>query len=69
MIYTEAFGRLPAVLKSAIYARLWEILSGREKALKYARLSAADRRAVTAILLETIPDLPDYFRTARGGAR
>jgi hypothetical protein len=41
---------------------MWEILSGQEKEIKYARLSAADRRAIIEILRETKTGLPDDFR-------
>ena len=61
MIYSPAFEALPAALKEAVYARLWRILSGTETALKYARLSAADRAAIVEILRETKPGLPGYF--------
>jgi hypothetical protein len=62
MIYSEAFENLPAAARSEIYRRLWQILSGEEKAAKYARLSAPDRQAVVEILRETKTDLPDYFQ-------
>jgi len=62
MIYTEAFGSLPAEALAAIYARMWQILSGRESDPRYARLSLEDRRAIVEILRDTKPDLPDYFR-------
>jgi hypothetical protein len=61
MIYTPAFDALPAVAKDAVYRRLWQILSGEEKAPRYAHLSAADRVAIVEILRETKKDLPDYF--------
>jgi hypothetical protein len=41
---------------------MWVILSGKEKAAKYARLSAADRAAIVGILLETKSGLPSYFK-------
>lgn len=62
MIYTEAFDRLPPAALDAVYARLWEVLSGRETRPRYAVLSAADRRAILEILRDTKPNLPDYFR-------
>ena len=62
MIYSEAFDALPGEAKDAIYKRLWQILSGREKDKKYARLSVTDRRAVTEILRDTKKDLPLYFK-------
>jgi hypothetical protein len=61
MIYTDAFDGLPAEAKDAIYKRMWEVLSGKEKGQKYARLSLADRQAIVEILRDTKPDLPDYF--------
>ncbi|HEY7388507.1 MAG TPA: hypothetical protein VH640_08360 [Bryobacteraceae bacterium] len=62
MIYSDAFEGLPAELKHAIYQRMWQILSGQEKAQKYSRLSSPDRQAVVEILRETKQGLPDYFQ-------
>lgn len=61
MIYSEAFDGLPSEAKDAIYKRIWQILSGQEKAAKYARLSLDDRKAIVEILRETKQGLPDYF--------
>jgi len=61
MIYADAFDALPAVARDAIYARMWEILSGSDKDQRYARLSAADRSAIVEILRETKKNLPVYF--------
>ncbi len=62
MIYSPLFEALPADAKAAIYQRMWTILSGTDKAAKYSRLSAVDRRAIIDILRDTKKDLPDYFR-------
>ena len=62
MVYSAAFGALPADTRGAIYGRMWDILSGHDTSAKYARLSDADRRAVVDILRETLHDLPDDFR-------
>jgi hypothetical protein len=62
MIYSEAFDALPTEARDAVYNRLWQILSGTEDNPKYARLSLADRQAVTEILLETKKNLPAYFQ-------
>jgi hypothetical protein len=61
MIYSPAFDALPATAKSAIYARMWEILSGKDTNKRYDRLTAADRQAIVEILVDTKPDLPEYF--------
>ena len=62
MIYSRAFDELPAAAKDAVYARLWDVLSGKDKTRKYSKLSATDRAAIVGILLETKPSLPSYFR-------
>ena len=41
---------------------MWQVLSGKEKGARYAKLSAADRRAIVEILHDTKPSLPDYFQ-------
>jgi hypothetical protein len=61
MIYSEAFDALPAKARTAVYERMWQILSGKEQGKAYSKLSLADRRAVVEILRETKKDLPAYF--------
>ena len=61
MIYSDAFDRLPDQAKAAIYARLWQVLSGQDKTAKYAKLSFADRKSIVEILLQTKNGLPAYF--------
>jgi hypothetical protein len=63
MIYSEAFDALPDAARSAVYDRLWSILSGRTSDALYARLSPADRAAIIEILRETKSGLPDYFKS------
>ena len=53
MIYSPGFLGLPPEVKAAVYARIDEILSGRDKKPKYAHLSAADRIAIAEILAAT----------------
>jgi hypothetical protein len=64
MIYTAAFDALPPAAKDAVYTRMWDVLSGREKHQRYSQLTAADRQAIIEILRATKKDLPAYFRTA-----
>jgi hypothetical protein len=61
MIYTPAFDALPQLARDAVYNRMWDVLSGREKQPRYKVLSPADRRAIVEILRETKPGLPEYF--------
>jgi len=62
MIYSPAFDALPAPAKSAIYERMWQILSGALKEKKYTRLSLPGRRAIVDILRDTKPALPSDFK-------
>jgi hypothetical protein len=61
MIYAPAFDALPDAAREAVYARLWQVLSGGDRAPRYARLPLAERRAIVEILRETKKDLPAYF--------
>ena len=61
MIYTEAFDELPQNARDALYARLIQVLGGRDQAPRYKVLSPADRRAVIEILRETKKGLPAAF--------
>jgi hypothetical protein len=53
MIYSEAFDALPDAARIAVSARLLEVLTGKDPAPKYRRLSATDRQAILEILRET----------------
>jgi len=56
LIYSPAFDALPAEAKTAIYARLSAILSGKITGERYQRLAATDRQAILEILRDTKPD-------------
>jgi hypothetical protein len=53
LIYSSAFLALPSEVKAAIYARLAEVLSGRDTGPAFARLGAAERLAIAEILRAT----------------
>jgi hypothetical protein len=61
VIYSDAFDALPADTRAAIYARLKQVLSGEDRAPKYAKLTTADRQAIREILRDTKKDLPAAF--------
>jgi hypothetical protein len=61
LIYSEAFDALPRPARDYVYRRLREVLTGLEPP-GFARLSAADRRAILEILLATKPGLPEDWR-------
>ena len=58
MIYSTAFRALSADVRTAIYTRIWSVLSEPAGSAR-GRLSAEDRQAIAEILRETLPDLPE----------
>ncbi len=55
LIYSDAFTALPVYARDYVYARLVNILTGKETDPQYGVLSAADRKAVVEILKDTSP--------------
>jgi hypothetical protein len=64
LIYSEAFDGIPDVMREHLYQRLHDILTGKDTSEDFARLTAADRRAILEILVETKQGLPDYYRAS-----
>lgn len=62
LVYSKAFDGLPQVAKDRLYRRMWEVLTERDKTPQFAHLSAADRKAILEILLDTKKNLPAYWR-------
>jgi hypothetical protein len=62
MIYSDIFDNMEDTVRTRVYRRLYSILTGQETSPKYARLSAEDRLAILAILRDTKPKLPAYFK-------
>jgi hypothetical protein len=54
LIYSESFEALPEVVKSYVYLRLSEVLSGTDKTI--AHLTDDERQAIREILQDTKPD-------------
>jgi hypothetical protein len=63
LIYSEAFDALPPAARQAVYARLYDLLSGKVLPGRGQRvLAPTERRAIIDILRDTKPGLPEYFR-------
>jgi hypothetical protein len=56
LIYTEGFDSLPVCVRERVYARLVEILTGRDVSNAYRQLAPADRQDVLEILKATKPE-------------
>lgn len=61
MIYSELFDNLPSSVKENLYARVLEVLTGKDESPRFAKLNAEDRKAALEILAETKKDLPAAF--------
>lgn len=62
MIYSAAFEGLPDPVRNSIYRRLFDVLTRTGATSKYPALSTETRNAILAIVRETKPGLPDYWR-------
>ena len=58
LIYSKSFDALSADVKTYVYRRLREVLSGEDKSKDFAYLGTADRTAILEILRATKPDFP-----------
>ena len=61
LMYTESFDALPKDAKEQFYARLHEVLSGKDRSKDFEHLSSDDRVAVMEILRATKKDLPAIY--------
>ena len=70
LIYSDAFGGIPAPAKERIYERLREVLDGQDTSERFARLTAEDRTNIREILRDTKPDfaVPNRAPNAREGS-
>ena len=62
LIYSEAFDNLPAQIKSHLYQRLYDILTGKDKTPEFQTLTTETRRAIFEILRDTKSGLPNYWK-------
>ena len=63
LIYTEQFAGLPDAAKSAVFRRIWDVLTGAAE-LEPGRNapSPEQRRAMLEILMDTLPYVPSYWK-------
>jgi hypothetical protein len=63
-IYSAEFDAIAAPVRTQIYRRLYDALSGRDTRPAFARLSTGDRRATLEIVRDTKRGLPRFWRGA-----
>jgi len=62
-IYTPGFDGLPDVMKTYLYRRMDEILTGKDQSRLYKDMDPTDRKNVLEILLDTKPDFKAWMVT------
>jgi len=62
MIYSAAFDGMPDAVRTRVYQRLFEILTGKDTSKTFAGLTPETRSAILEILRTTKPSLPAEFR-------
>lgn len=62
LIYSAALNALPEPVLSHLLRRLWEIVTNQDHDPTFAHLTPEDRRAIYEILVDTKPDLPEYWK-------
>jgi len=62
LIYSPSVQALPVTAKERLFRRLWEVLSGQDQNAPFKHLSSADRQSIREILMDTLPEVPDYWR-------
>jgi hypothetical protein len=58
LIYSEQFAGLPREVRDHIYARLNDVLTGKDRSTDFAPVTDAERAAILEILRDTLPDFP-----------
>lgn len=66
MIYSKAFQSLPEPVRTLVYQRLKDVLTGSDESLLSYEMTEADRQNLLLILPETIPELKQVWERLEG---
>ena len=58
MIYSTSFDKLPAVIRTRVLTRLWEVMSGKEAGGEFSHLGRSEKKRILKIVKETVERLP-----------
>ncbi|MEE2668862.1 MAG: hypothetical protein VYD78_02550 [Gemmatimonadota bacterium] len=61
LIYSEAFDALPGEVKNQVFHRVWEVLAGVDRSVRFDHLSVMDRSAILQILRDTKGDFERWL--------
>lgn len=59
LVYSDSFDALPPVVKTYVYRRVREVLSGKDQRAEFAHLTPDLRQAISEILTDTKPDFAE----------
>ena len=62
LIYSPAFDSLPDNMRSRVYERLAQVLTGTDTSSTFAGISASDRQTILEILKDTKPQFAAYLK-------
>ena len=62
LIHSAAFDALPQEMKTCLWRRLEQILTGQDRSVTYATMTSCNRQDVLEILLETKPEFAAWMR-------
>lgn len=65
LVYSDAFLALPEVVRTMVFDRLGEVLTGADTGEDFAHLSEVDRAAILEILTETHETFAEHFAAAQ----
>jgi len=63
LIYSASFDALPEEMRTFLWRRLAQVLSGQDRSETYASLTAQDRQSVLEILRETKPEFAAFLQS------
>ena len=67
LVYSDAFAGLPPGVKTRVWKRLEEILSGNDTTSNFAHITLNDRHVIREILLDTHLEAENLIQAAAGG--
>ena len=63
LIYSDAFEQLPPAARDKVYARLYQVLSGKDSTPEFQKIPFATKQAILQILLDTKKNLPPEWKS------
>lgn len=63
MIYSESFDVMPQIAREAVYARLYDVLRGKDTSGLFDEIPAEQKKAILGILLDTKPEFAKYTKS------